>query len=162
MSTSEWPALRRGLVVALVVWVGISVEVVRSNVVYPSTADDDGVSVLVAYLVIAAALIVAGMVAQSRSSGARGPLLAGALAGAVIGALTIGTYAVVDNLYLSTISLQQAKIDGLAGSGMTSMREYVNVSLAYGLVVLTGALGVLGAGLGLAGGALAKAMRRTR
>jgi hypothetical protein len=67
-----------------------------------------------------------------------------------------GTFAVVDNAFLDTISQQQAKIDGLAHSGMTSMRAYVNSGLAVGAFTLAVFFGAAGAGLGVLGGLLGR------
>jgi hypothetical protein len=47
----------------------------------------------------------------------------------IIGALVMGTFAVIDNVFLAIVSHQQGKIDGLRASGMTSMRAYINASL---------------------------------
>ncbi|MFI5894594.1 hypothetical protein ACIA5D_31285 [Actinoplanes sp. NPDC051513] len=43
-------ALRRAVLVALLVWAALSVEIVKSNVAFPHVVDDDGISVLICYL----------------------------------------------------------------------------------------------------------------
>jgi hypothetical protein len=151
-------AVRRAILVAVVVWAALSVEIVLTNVVFPTTRDDDAVSFLSCYLAVFAALGLTGALAAQVTNGWRTCALAGAVAGAIIGASTIATFVVVDNAFLGIVSQQQGKIDGLAGSGMTSMRAYVNVSLLLGLVVLTGFLALVGAGLGAAGGLLRRAL----
>ena len=50
-------------------------------------------------------------------------------AGLILAALGMGTFAVIDNAFLSVVSHQQAKIDGFRASGMTSMRAYINADL---------------------------------
>ena len=153
-------ALRRAALVALLVWVALTVEIVRSNVVHASTADDDGVSVLVSYLAVFGALATVGALAAQVVPDWRVVAAAGAAAGALIGALTILTYAVVDNVFLGVVSRQSAKIDGLAASGMDSMRMYINTSLLLGFCVLSGFLAIAGAGLAVAGGLTSRAYRR--
>ena len=153
-------ALRRAAMVALLVWVALTVEIVRSNVVYASTADDDGVSVLVSYLAVFGALGTVGALAARVVPDWRVVAAAGAAAGALIGALTILTYAVVDNVFLGVVSRQSAKIDGLAASGMDSMRMYINTSLLLGFCVLSGSLAIVGAGLAVVGGLTSRAYRR--
>ena len=159
MNQDTRAALRRAVAVAAVVWAGLSVDVVLSNVVFPSVEDDDGVSVLIAYAAVFAALLLTGVLAARVTPSRRTQALAGAVAGVLIGVATIGTFAVVDNAFLGTISHQQAKIDGLANSGMTSMRAYVNASLAMGGIGLGAFFGAAGAGLSVLGGILAQRYR---
>jgi hypothetical protein len=149
----------RGVLIAGIVWVGLSLEVVRSNVVFPSKADNDTVSVLVAYLCIFAALFLIGALAGRSEASRKGQALAGLIAGLMIGALTIATFAVVDNVWLNIVSQQQTKIDGFAHSGASSMRDYINSGLAGGAVFLSVALGIFGAALSLLGGAVGAGSR---
>jgi hypothetical protein len=51
------------------------------------------------------------------------------LAGLITAVLAMGTFAVIDNVFLAIVSHQQDKIDGLHASGLTSMRAYINASL---------------------------------
>ncbi|RZU01938.1 hypothetical protein EV645_8054 [Kribbella rubisoli] len=145
-------ALRRAFLAAGIVWVALSIEIVLSNVVFPTTEDTDGASVLISYLAVFGAFVIIGVLTARVTSDWRVLALAGGTTGVVIGALTIGTYAVIDNVFLDVISRQQAKIDGLAGSGYTSMRTYVNLSLLFGAGLLSVFLGVVGAGLAVTGG----------
>lgn len=149
-------ALRWAVAIALAVWAGLSTEVVLSNVVFPSGVDNDGISVLVSYTAVLAAMVLTGMPAARVTSSRRTHALAGAVTGVLIAVATIATFAVVDNLFLDTISRQQAKIDGLAHSGMTSMRAYVNLGLALGGAGLALFLGVTGAGLAILGGIIGR------
>lgn len=152
MLSTDLRAIGRGALVAGTVWLALSVEIVFSNVVFPSKADNDTVPVLIAYLCIFASLGLVGVLAARAGAGRRGQLLAGLVAGAMIGALTIGTFLVVDNVWLGIVSQQQAKIDGLAQSGGGSMRAYINNGLLGGALFLSIALGAVGALLSLAGG----------
>ena len=67
------------------------------------------------------------------------------VAGLIAGALTVVTFAVVDNVWLGIVSQQQTKIDGFASSGAASMREYLNHSLI-GPAVFFRRAGGLGSG----------------
>ena len=145
-------ALRRALMVAAIVWLALSVEIVLSNVVFADPQGDDGPWPAISYLAGFAALFVTGRLAARVAAGWRTHALAGGIAGALIGSLTAGTFFAVDNIFLSTISLQQTKIDGLAQSGMTSMRAYLNQGLIGPLVFWTVSFAVLGAVLAVAGG----------
>jgi hypothetical protein len=145
-------AVKRGTLIAVTVWLGLSAEILVVNVVLPSRTDDDAIPVLVSYLCIFAALFLTGTLAARDGAGRRAQVLAGLVAGAMIGALTVGTFAVVDNVWLDVVAQQQTKIDGLAHSGAGSMREFINHGLIGTAVFLTAGLGVLGAGLSWAGG----------
>jgi hypothetical protein len=152
MQIGDRRAIRRGTLIAGTIWLGLSVEILVANVVLPSKSDDDAVAVLTSYLCIFAALFLTGMLAARDGAGRRGQVLAGLVAGAMIGALTTGTFAVVDNLWLDVVAQQQSKIDGFAHSGAGSMREFINHGLIGVAVFLTVGLGALGAALSWAGG----------
>ncbi|HET6214779.1 MAG TPA: hypothetical protein VFE14_18070 [Micromonosporaceae bacterium] len=153
---SDRAAIRRGLVAGLLMSIVLAAEVVRSNVLYPSREDNDGPTVLAAYASTFVVLLFVGWYAQRRAATPAGPVIAGAAAGVIIAVLTIGTFFVVDNVFLDIVSRQPAKIDGLARSSFPSMRAYVNASLALGLVLLTTVLGGAGAALGTLGGHLGR------
>jgi hypothetical protein len=153
LTTPVREAIRRGLAVAAVVWLALSIEIVLSNVVLASPQDDDdGIAVGLSYLAVFTSFLVIGRLAAHVAHGWRPFALAGAVAGAFIGSFTAGTFFAVDNIFLSTISQQQTKIDGLAASGMTSMRAYVNHSLIGPLIFWTVLFAVFGAVLAVAGG----------
>lgn len=145
-------AIKRGTLIAGTVWLGLSAEILVVNVVLPSKTDDDAFAVLISYLCIFAALFLTGMLAARDGAGRRGQVLAGLVAGAMIGALTAATFAVVDNVWLDVVAQQQSKIDGFAHSGARSMREFINHGLIGAAVFLTVGLGALGAALSWAGG----------
>ncbi|MGC1213452.1 MAG: hypothetical protein WA890_19565 [Micromonospora sp.] len=171
MRMSDRRAIRRGMLIAGAMWLGLSVEIFLSNVVFPSKSDEDGISLLVSYLCIFAALFLTGVLAARDGAGRKGQVLTGLVAGAMIGTLTVATFALVDNVWLDIVAHQQAKIDGFAHSGAASMREYINDGLVGAAVFLTVALGVFGAALSLFGGLVgreppssssAMAVKRTR
>lgn len=162
MTPSVRAALRRAALVAVTVWVVLSVAILATNVVFPHPqSDDDGVGLALGYLAVFVGLVCCGILAARAATSWRIQALAGAVAGALIGALTAGTFFAMDNLFLSTIAQQQTKIAGLAHSGMSSMREYLNTSLLGALVAWTLEFAVLGAGLAAAGGAVTGRRQRT-
>jgi hypothetical protein len=156
VQVSDRRAIARGTLIAGTVWLGLSAEIVVVNVVLPSKTDDDAASVLISYLCIFAALFLTGTLAARDGAGRKGQVLAGLIAGSMIGALTVATFAIVDNVWLDIVAQQQTKIDGLAQSGAGSMREYINHGLIGTAVFLTAGLGVLGAALSAAGGLFAR------
>jgi hypothetical protein len=97
-------------------------------------------------------LFLTGMLAARRGAGRTGQVLAGLVAGVLIGALTVASFAVVDNVWLDVVSQQQTKIDGFAHSGAASMREFINQGLIGAAVFLTLGLGAVGAALAGIGG----------
>lgn len=160
MSTPTRRSIRRAILVALVVWVALSVDIVLTNVVFPTRQDDDALAVLLAYLGVFAVLATIGYLAVRRGTELAGAALSGAIAGAVIGLLTAATFFVVDNVWLDIVSRQQAKIDGLAQSGGGSMRDYINTGLTGAAVILPLMLAAFGVVLALGGGLLAQWRRR--
>ena len=117
MGPTDRRVLRQTVLIAGLVWLGLAVEIVLSNVVFPSRRDNDGISVLLSYLGVFAALFLIGLLAARAGAGRRGQILAGVVAGVAIGALTVATFFVVDNVWLDVVAHQQTKIDGFARSG---------------------------------------------
>jgi hypothetical protein len=145
-------AVKRGLIVAAVVSLGLSVEIVLSNVVFPSPSDDDTVAVVASYLSVFGALVLVGVLAARVGANPRGLMLAGLVAGLVIGFVTIATFIVVDNVWLDVVSQQPQKAQGFADSGATSMRSYINHGLIGPGVFFILVFGGLGAMLSPIGG----------
>jgi hypothetical protein len=152
MAPTDLRAIRRGALIAGAVWLALSTEVLLSNVVFPSRNDDDTIAVLLSYLCIFAAMFFAGFLAARGGAGRTAQALTGLVTGVLIGALTIGTFAVVDNVWLDIVAQQQTKIDGFAHSDAPSLREFINDGLIGTAVGLSVALGIIGTVLGLAGG----------
>jgi hypothetical protein len=161
LQVGDRKAIKRGMVIAGAVWLGLSAEIFVVNVVLPSQSDDELLSVLASYLCIFAALFLTGLLAAPADASLKGHLLAGLVAGSMIGALTAATFAVVDNVWLNIVALQQSKIEGFAQSGAGSMREFINKGLVGLAVFLTVGLGVGGAILSWAGGVVGRHGRLT-
>jgi hypothetical protein len=159
MQTADHRAVRRGILIAGALWLGLSVEILLTNVVFPSKPDNDTIPVLTSYLCIFATLVLIGRLAARIGASRRGQVLAGLIAGMIIGALTVATFAIVDNVWLDIVSQQQTKIDGFGHSSARSMREYINDGLIGPAVFLTIGLGILGAVLSLLGGLIGPGRR---
>jgi hypothetical protein len=161
MTAPASAAMRRAVIVAAITGMALAIGVVLSNVVFANPSnDDDGFWPIVAYAAVFAAFLLTGHLAARVDAGPRIQAFAGAVAGALIGILTTGAFFAVDNIFLSVVAKQPSKIDGLAHSGMTSMREYLNASLVGPLVFWTVGFAVFGAILAIIGGAFARPVRR--
>jgi hypothetical protein len=143
-------AAGRAALVTVIAWIPVGAALYLSNVVFPSPEDNAfGVLAMDAYLILT--LMAAGAAARRAAGGVGHSIVAGITAGLIIAVLGMGTFAIIDNLFLSVVSHQTAKIDGFRASGMTSMRAYINADLestAPG-VALVAAFG--GAFLGIVG-----------
>jgi hypothetical protein len=156
------PAVRRGVLDGFAVGALMAIVLFLSNVVFPSgpnESDDDPeylVQIAIAYVLVAAALVVIGVRARHRLdtewAGAKG----GAAAGLVMALIVFVTAAVLDNAFFAIVSQQHDKRMAFERSGWTSMRAYLNYQNVIGaLVVLPGATfvgGLLGALGGVLGG----------
>jgi hypothetical protein len=161
MATPTGRSIRIAILLALGIWVVLSVDIVLTNVVFPQPQGDDTVDVLLGYFAVFATLGTVGFLAARRGARTLTVALCGAIAGALTGLLSIGTFFVVDNVWLDIVSRQQSKIDGLARSGGGSMRDFINSGLtgaAIGLPLILAAFGVV---LAVGGGEIAN-WRRSR
>lgn len=149
-------ATGRACVVAVICWIPLGAALYLANVAFPAPRDNAfAVLSMDGYLIVA--LMAAGAAARRAAARPGAPVIGGVAAGLLIAVLGMATFAVIDNVFLSVVSHQQAKIDGFRASGMTSMRAYVNASLeatAPGVAIvlalggaLLGALGALGASI---------------
>jgi uncharacterized membrane protein YeiB len=152
MRAADRIAIKRGLLVALIVWAVLSTGILFTTVVFPSKTDDDLIPILLSYVCVFAALIQTGAIAARAGASRKVQLLAGLIAGVVIGASMVITFLIVDNVWLDIVARQPTRIDGFAHSGAASMRSYINQGLIGPGVFFTAAFGVFGALLSLAGG----------
>lgn len=92
-----------------------------------------------------------GLLASRHTNRIRSGAWAGAIAALLGGGIALGTFFVVDNLFLNIVSQQVDKLQGFHQSTFPTMRAYVNVGLLaavlIGLPVLCGA-GAVGGSLG--------------
>jgi hypothetical protein len=148
-------AAGRSAALAAIAYLPLGLGLYLANVVFPSPEDSSaGVLAMDVYLI--AALMAAGALARRASARPAAPVIAGMAAGLVLAVLGMATFAVIDNVFLSIVSHQQGKIDGFRGSGMTSMRAYINSDLEATALGVAVVLTVAGAVLAPIGAALAQ------
>jgi hypothetical protein len=138
-------------------WLPVGALIYLSNVVFPS--NDDTIPSIAGYLYLMVAFAAIGAVASRACAELWSWLVASAVSGLVMAALINATFAWVDNAYLGIVSKQQQKIEDFRSSGMTSMREFINLSLERQVVGITVLLTVIGVLLGTMG-AIGAAERR--
>jgi hypothetical protein len=129
------------------------------NQLFPSTRSDEelGGWILAVYLCTFCYYGLAGFLAARKTlrvgDSVRSRVGEGAWTGtmtALIGmSVIIATTAIVDNVFLETVSQQVDKIRGFQMHHFTSMREYINWSLLGGAVFVLPVMGMIG---GLCGG----------
>ena len=127
--------------------------------VFPSNRSDDefGGLILSVYLATLLYYGAAGFFSVRKSGHVRDGMRIGAIT-AVIGlGLAIATFALLDNIFLETVSQQVDKIRGfqLHPSEFSSMRAYINWSHLGGAVFVLPLFGLIGAACGGLGGVLA-------
>jgi hypothetical protein len=138
---------------AAIAFVPLGLGLYLANVIFPSAQDGTtaGVVGMDAYLFLA--LMTVGALARRASARLSAPVIAGIAAGLVVAALSMVTFAVIDNAFLAIVSHQQSKIDGFRASGMTSMRGYINADLestAPGVALFFTVVGAVLASIGAA------------
>lgn len=147
-----WRSAGRSAGFAAIAYVPLGVGLYLANVVFPSPQDSTAAVLgMGAYLLLA--LMTVGTVARRVSARRGAPVIAGMAAGLVLAVLGMATFAVIDNAFLTIVSHQQGKIDGFRGSGMTSMRAYINADLeasAPGVAIVLTIAGACFAALGAA------------
>ncbi len=158
---------RRGVWVGLAATAVLAVIVVLTNVVFPPGPNDSDsdpgylVQLLIAYLLVIALLIAVGWYARRHSDSRFAGAKSGAAAALVIAVGLTATFIIVNNLFFDIVSQQQDKRVAFAASGWSSMRAYITVRQALGLVVLAPVVTAVGAVLGFVGGKL-PSPRRSR
>jgi hypothetical protein len=151
-----------GLVAGLaaIAWLPIGGLIFLGNVTF--AASDDGFLPVAGFVYLMAAFTFIGAVAGRAYSRPASWLAACAVAGIVMAVLVNATFATVDNLFLSTVSQQPEKIADFHTSGMTSMRDFVNLTLERQVIGITILLVLMGLLLGTVGAVCAVDARRQR
>src|SRR5262249_17904054 len=128
-----------------------------SQAIFPSNRSDDeaGGLILAIYLATFVYYATAGFLGVRKSLQARDGIRVGALTALVGMGLIIAMFALVDNIFLETVSQQVDKIRGFEQSHYVSMRSYINWSLLKGAIFVAPVFGVIGAATGGFGGLLA-------
>jgi hypothetical protein len=133
--------------------------IVLSQAIFPSNRSDDEIGgwILAIYLATFVYYGTAGFLGVRRSLRVWDGVRIGALTAFLGMALILATFALVDNIFLETVSQQVDKIRGfeLHHSRYVSMRAYINWSLLEGAVFGLPVLGLIGAACGGIGGLFA-------
>ena len=128
--------------------------------VFPSNRSDDefGGVILSVHLAIFAYYGAAGFLSVRKSNHIRDGIRIGAVTAVIGPGLIIATFALLDNMFLETVSQQVDKIRGfqLHHSQFSSMRAYINWSHLEGAIFGLPVIGLIGAACGGLGGILAK------
>lgn len=141
-------------------WLPLGALIFLTTVTFPS--GDDSFSSAAGYLYLIAAFAVIGAVA-SRASGSAGSWVAAcAAAGAVMAVLVNATFAAVYNAFPAIVGTQPQKLADFRGSGMTSMRDFLNLSLEHQVLGMTVILIVLSLFFGMLGACGAAERRQGR
>lgn len=135
-------------------WLPLGALIFLSNVAFPSAGDS--ISSAAGYLYLFVAFAVIGAVASRASDSAGIWVAACATAGAVMAVLVNATFAAVYNSFPAIVGTQPQKLADFRSSGMTSMRDFLNVSLEHqvlGITILAIMLGLFSGMLGACGAA---------
>ena len=141
-------------------WLPLGALIFLSNVTFPS--DDDNISSAAGYLYLIAAFAVIGAVASRASASTGSWLAACAVAGTVMAVLVNAAFAAVDNAFPSIVGKQPQKLADFRASGMTSMRDFLNLSLERQILGITIILIVMGLFFGMLGACNAAERRQAR
>jgi hypothetical protein len=142
-------------------WLPLGALIFLSSVTFPS--GDDSISSAAGYLYLIAAFAVIGAVASRASDSAGSWLAACATAGVVMAVLVNATFAAVYNAFPAIVGKQSQKLADFRGSGMTSMRDFLNLSLerqVLGIAIILIVLGLFFGMLGACGAAERRQARR--
>jgi hypothetical protein len=128
---------------AVVGWVPVGALIYLATVVFPSS-NDTTPWFPAGFLYLMVAFPVIGAVASRACARPWSWPLAGAAAGIVMAALVSATFAWVDKAFFGVVSEEQ--IQGFRSSGMTSLRDFINLSLEHqvlGSAIMLTVIGVL-------------------
>ena len=152
-------ASRRGLRFGLALGAFLAIGIVAGNVgpLRGRPTSDSAVASAAGFLAIAGALLLIGFLNRRQLAGTRACAAATAITGLVAFLISIATFAVIDNVFLSTVAQQPDKIWGLAHSHYHTMREYINADLARSTAFMIPVTIFGAAALGAAGAALGRA-----
>ena len=146
---------------AVIGWLPVGAIIYLSTVVFPAS-DQPVPWSLAGFLYVMAAFPAIGAVVSRACARPWIWPLAGAAAGAVMAALTNAAFAWVDTAFFGVISKQQQQIEQFRSSGMTSMRDFINLSLERQVVSITILLTVVGLLMGTIGAICAAERRQDR
>ena len=116
-------------------WLPVGALIFLTTVTFPSRFD--GIAVVSGFFYLMGLFLAIGAIASRACARPRpGTWLAACTAsGTLMAVLFSATYAVIDNAYLGIVSRDPETIAAFRASGMTSMRDFINVSLEHQVIV---------------------------
>ena len=142
-------AIGLAVVAAVTSWLPLGALIFLSNVTFAS--HDDTISAAAGYLYLMVAFAVIGAVASRACDRTGSWLAACAVAGAIMAVLVNAAFAAVYNAFPRIVGTQPQKIADFRASGMTSMRDFLNLSLERQVIGITIELIVMGLFFGMLG-----------
>src|SRR5262249_40767456 len=130
-------------------WLPVGALIFLTTVTFPSRFD--GIAVVGGFFYLMAFFLAIGAIASRACPKPRAWLAACAPSGALMAVLFNATYAVIDNAYLGIVSRDPETIAEFRASGMTSMRDFINVSLEHQIIVGFVVCVVIGVLMGMVG-----------
>ena len=116
-------------------WLPVGALIFVTTVTFPSRFD--AIAVVSGFFYLMGLFLAIGAIASRACARPRpGTWLAACTAsGTLMAVLFSATYAVIDNAYLGIVSRDPETIAAFRASGMTSMRDFINVSLEHQVIV---------------------------
>ena len=130
-------------------WLPVGTLIFLTTVTFPSRFD--AIAVVSGFFYLMAAFAAIGALASRACTRPGAWLAACATSGAIMAVLFSATYAVIDNAYLGIVSRDPEQIAAFRASGMTSMRDFINVSLEHQVIVGFVVCIVIGVLMGMVG-----------
>ena len=139
-------------------WLPVGALIFLTTVTFPSRFD--GIAVVGGFFYLMAFFLAIGAIASRACPKPGAWLAACAASGALMAVLFNATYAVIDNAYLGIVSRDPETITEFRASGMTSMRDFINVSLEHQVIVGFVVCVVIGVLMGMVGAVCAAERRQ--
>ena len=139
-------------------WLPVGTLIFLTTVTFPSRFD--AIATVGGFFYLMGLFLAIGAV-TGRACARPGTWLAACTAsGALMAVLFSATYAVIDNAYLGIVSRDPEQIAAFRASGMTSMRDFINVSLEHQVIVGFVVCIVIGVLMGMIGAVCAAERRQ--
>ena len=141
-------------------WLPVGALIFLTTVTFPSRFD--AIAVVSGFFYLMGLFLAIGAIASRACARPRpGTWLAACTAsGSLMAVLFSATYAVIDNAYLGIVSRDPEQIAAFRASGMTSMRDFINVSLEHQVIVGFVVCVVIGVLMGMVGAVCAAERRQ--
>ena len=141
-------------------WLPVGTLIFLTTVTFPSRFD--AIATVGGFFYLMGLFLAIGAIASRACARPRpGTWLAACTAsGTLMAVLFSATYAVIDNAYLGIVSRDPEQIAAFRASGMTSMRDFINVSLEHQVIVGFVVCVVIGVLMGMVGAVCAAERRQ--